>query len=140
MKKTALPGKAKRSCVRDKLGMRLSNPLERYRHKADVSFRRVSKDRHASVARGAAPCSERSDAKQPRLHQSGLLLRRTHDTGHKAMYRSAPFGLFHWGLVRIIRFVLHLRKSHKTENHFKNYKHGIHKHTYNGHSIHDTRN
>ena len=59
---------------------------------------KVRWDRRASVARGAAPCSEQSDAKQPgHSNVRAVCFRRTHDTG-AALYRSAPFvpkGLFY---------------------------------------------
>ena len=59
---------------------------------------KVRWDRRASVARGAAPRSEQSDAKQPgHSNVRAVCFRRTHDTG-AALYRSAPFvpkGLFY---------------------------------------------
>lgn len=44
------------------VGIRLSNPMKRCRRKAGVSFHRVRRDSRFSGARGAAPCTERSDA------------------------------------------------------------------------------
>ena len=76
------------------VGIRLSNPMKRCRRKASVSFHRVRRDSRFSGARGAAPCTERSDA-GPRIADAvsgrggGSAGRTIH--GRQTMYRSAPF-------------------------------------------------
>ena len=84
IEKDRLPKSGKRSMY----GVRFS----------DLSFgnglsRPFPSDKYAGIgeaARGAATCSERSDAKQPGLQSPGLLPRRARIQG-LPLYRSAPF-------------------------------------------------
>ena len=63
-----------------------------------------TRDRRANVARGAAPCTERSDAKQPGHSGVRAKLRRTHILS-SGEYKSVPFvpkGFFRLPLPRCI--------------------------------------